>query len=423
MLCAGRGRQGNGPERVRLFVKNLRMVNRQLPTIVALGTTQTLAWASSYYLPAILADPISRDLGISSNWFFAAFSMSLVISGLLGPKVGREIDRVGGRMVLSGSNLIFAAGLALLGASTSWPLLLVAWLFLGVGMGLGLYDAAFGALGRIYGDNARSAITGITLIAGFASTVGWPLSAWGLESIGWRETCYAWAAAHVLIGLPLNLLLPAIKVIKRPDVPTIKPHIPIDRVMVLLSFAFAAAWTVTSAMAAHLPRIVETFGATPAQAIFAGAMIGPAQVAARLLEAGFLRRYHPIFSTRLACLTHPVGASVIALSGGGAVAAFAVLHGAGNGILTIARGTLPLAIFGPQNYAYRLGLIGAPSRICQALAPLGFGLLIEPLGHAIVLVSSLFSLSALVALMLLPALSTHAVPRTGVAPTEELKGL
>jgi MFS family permease len=179
--------------------------DRQLPIILALGTTQTLAWESSYYLPAILADPIARDLGISSNWFFAAFSASLVISGLLGPRVGRQIDLVGGRQVLSASNIILAAGLALLGASTSLWMLAGAWLLLGIGMGLGLYDAAFGTLGRIYGDNARRAITGITLIAGFASTVGWPLSSLGLETIGWRETCFAWAAAHILIGLPLNM--------------------------------------------------------------------------------------------------------------------------------------------------------------------------------------------------------------------------
>jgi MFS family permease len=179
--------------------------DRQLPIILALGTTQTLAWGSSYYLPAILADPISRDLGISSNWFFAAFSGSLVISGLLGPRVGRQIDRVGGRQVLSASNVILAGGLALLGASTSVWTMVAAWLLLGIGMGLGLYDAAFGALGRIYGDSARKAITGITLIAGFASTVGWPLSSFGLDAIGWRGTCFAWAAAHMLLGLPLNM--------------------------------------------------------------------------------------------------------------------------------------------------------------------------------------------------------------------------
>lgn len=379
------------------------MDRSRLGVVAALGTAQTLAWGSSYYLPAILADPIARDLGISSNWFFAAFSASLLISGLLGPRVGRQIDRVGGRQVLCASNLLLAAGLALLGASTSAWMMSAAWLLLGVGMGLGLYDAAFGALGRIYGSDARGAITGITLIAGFASTVGWPLSSLGLEMIGWRETCFMWAAAHIVIGLPLNLMLPRTE---RPVVargPAVKPHIPIDRTMVLLSFAFAAAWTVTSAMAAHLPHIVEAFGATPAQAVFAGMMIGPAQVAARIMEASLMGRFHPLLSTRLACLTHPIGAAVIGIFGGGAAAAFALLHGAGNGILTIARGTLPLAIFGPENYAYRLGLIGAPSRIAQALAPVMFGLLIGPLGKGVVIVSACLSLAALGALLLLPA--------------------
>jgi MFS family permease len=386
-----------------------------LGVITALGTAQTLAWGSSYYLPAILADPISRDLGISSTWFFAAFSVSLVISGLLGPRVGRQIDRVGGRQVLCASNLVLAAGLALLGTSASVWTMLGAWLLLGIGMGLGLYDAAFGALGRIYGSDARSAITGITLIAGFASTVGWPLSSLGLETVGWRETCYAWAAAHIVIGLPLNLMLPRTVQSASSSRPVLKPHIPIDRTTMMLSFAFAAAWTVTSAMAAHLPRIVEAFGATTAQAVLAGMMIGPAQVAARVLEAGFLSRFHPLVSTRLACLTHPIGAAVIGVFGGSAAAGFALLHGAGNGILTIARGTLPLAIFGPENYAYRLGLIGAPSRICQALAPLAFGLLIDPLGRGVVVVSAGLSLAALFALLLLPQTRTEGLPSSSAA--------
>src|SRR6202007_3217837 len=178
---------------------------RRFGVIAALGSAQTLAWGSSYYLPAILGEPIAKDLGISSNWFFAAFSGSLVISGLLGPRVGRQIDRVGGRQVLCASNIVLAAGLALLGTSFSLWTMSAAWLLLGIGMGLGLYDAAFGALGRIYGHDARSAITGITLIAGFSSTVAWPLSSLGLEIIGWRDTCYAWALTHIVLGLPLNL--------------------------------------------------------------------------------------------------------------------------------------------------------------------------------------------------------------------------
>lgn len=379
------------------------MSPRPLPLILALGTTQTLAWASSMYLPAILADPIAHDLGVSANWVFAAFSASLVLSALLGPRIGRQIDLVGGRSVLSLSNLVLAAGLVLLGFATSIPVLVMAWLVLGIGMGAGLYDAAFAALGRIYGNAARRSITGITLLAGFASTVGWPLSAWGLETIGWRNTCFAWAAAHILIGLPLNwLMLPAVKGAKAAATTAVKPQIAIDRTMILLAFVFAAAWTVTGAMAAHLPRILEAAGATASQAVFAGALIGPAQVLARIFEASFLSRFHPLVSTRLACITHPIGAVVLALAGGGAASLFAIFHGTGNGILTIARGTLPLAIFGPKDYGYRLGVVGAPARMAQAAAPLLFGLLIDTMGSRVLIVSSALSLLALLALFLVP---------------------
>jgi MFS family permease len=377
-------------------------VSRRLPVILALGTAQTLAWASSVYLPAILADPIAHDLGISANWIFGAYSGALVIAGLLGPRIGRQIDRIGGRPVLSLSNLMLAGGLVLLGFTQSIPILLAAWLLLGIGMGYGLYDAAFGTLGRIYGEKARGAITGITLMAGFASTIGWPLSAYGLAHIGWRETCFAWAAAHIVIGLPLNLLLPPVSTAKGAAEDTAKPQIPIDRTMVLLALAFALVWIVTGAMAAQFPRILEAAGATHLEAIAAGALIGPAQVLARVLEIGFLSRYHPIVSAKLAFVMHPLGALIVALTGGAVGASvFAIFHGAGNGVITIARGTLPLSIYGPKNYAYRLGLLGAPARMAQAPAPLLFGFLIDWMGSRVLIVSSALSLVALGALFLL----------------------
>lgn len=380
------------------------MSQRQLPIILALGTTQTLAWASSYYLPALLADPMAHDLGISTNWIFGAFSASLVIAAMLGPRIGRQIDLVGGRQVLSASNLTIAAGLVLLGFSQSVAVMAFAWLVLGIGMAMGLYDAAFAALGRIYGTEARGSITGITLMAGFASTVGWPLTAWGLAHFGWRETCFAWAAANILIGLPLNfVMLPAIKGARQAAATAEKPHVPLDRTMILLAFVFAAVWTVTGAMAVHFPRILEATGATHIEAIAAGALIGPAQVIARILEASVLSRFHPLWSTRLACLTHPIGAAVVAIFGAPAASAFALLHGSGNGILTIARGTLPLSIFGPKDFGYRLGIIGAPARMAQAVAPLAFGLLIDVMGAKVLMVSSALSLSALAALFLIRA--------------------
>src|SRR5215475_3346513 len=108
------------------------MSGRQLPLILALGTSQTLAWASSVYLPAILADPVAHDLRVSANWIFGACSAALAVAAVLGPWVGRQIDRVGGRPVLSLSNLTLAAGLVLLGFAQSIPVLIVAWLVLGI---------------------------------------------------------------------------------------------------------------------------------------------------------------------------------------------------------------------------------------------------------------------------------------------------
>lgn len=372
----------------------------RLATVLVLGTTQTLAWASSYYLPAILGEPIARELGIPPFELFGAFSGALLIAAVLGPRIGRTIDAFGGRGVLSGSNAALACGLILLGSAHSHWALAAAWLFMGLGMGLGLYDAAFAALGRIYGTAARGSITGITLIAGFASTVGWPLSALGYSHLGWRDTCFAWAAAHVLIGLPLNFfLLPRARPANEPG-KAADPDLAWDRNMWLLAAAFALAWTVTSAMAAHMPRLLESGGATPAQAIAAGMLIGPAQVAARILEALVLRRAHPLLSARLAATTHPLGAGLVALVGaaGAPALAFAALHGFGNGILTIARGTVPLAIYGSNNYGYRLGLLGAPARIAQALSPLLFALLVDRWGILTLALSSALSLVALAAL-------------------------
>src|SRR6185437_15655253 len=145
----------------------------------------------------------------------------------------------------------------------------------------------------------------------------------------------------------------------------------------ILAFVFAAAWFVTGAMAAHLPRLLQSAGATPAAAIAAAALVGPAQVAARLLEFGLLRRLHPLSSARLAATLHPLGAALLTVAGAPAAIGFALLHGAGNGMLTIAKGTLPLALFGPGGYGLRNGILSAPARVAQAAAPLLFGLLLD----------------------------------------------
>jgi len=357
--------------------------------VLRLGTAQTLAWASSYYLPAMLAQPMARQFGLAPGWVFGAFSLALVVSALVGPQAGRLIDRHGGRPVLAASSLLFALALSVLALAPSGAVLLLGWALLGLAMGGGLYEAAFAALVYLKGPQARSAITGITLIAGFASTVGWPLSAWIEQTQGWRAAVGSWAALHLLLGLPLNLSLPrghtrpahspaatpaALPAAAPPSPP------PPGRELVLLAYVFAATWFISTAIAVHLPTLLMASGATLAAAVAAGALVGPAQVGGRVLEFLGLRRLHPLVSARWAAAAHPLGALALLLLGPAAAPAFALLHGAGNGILTIAKGTLPLALFGAAGYGQRQGWLMLPARLAQALAPLAFGLALQAWG-------------------------------------------
>ena len=373
--------------------------------VIALGVAQTLAWGSTYYLPAILANAMAAELGITTAWIFTAFSVGLLLSAFLGPAAGRLIDVHGGRRVLPVSNLVFAAGLALLGFSSGMTSLFVAWLVIGIGMSAGLYEAAFSTLAGIYGRDARRSITGITLIAGFASTVCWPLSAYMDVTIGWRATCFVWAAAHVVIGLPINLLLPPGRPQEKKSEAAASPaDVQRGRLLVMagLSFVFAAAWFGSTAMAAHLPRVLQESGASLAAAVAAAALVGPAQVAARLLEFWLMRRLHPIVSARVASLAHPIGAVGLITVGAPAASTFAFVHGAGNGVMTIAIGTLPLALFGAAGYGLRQGLLMAPARLFSASAPFLFDLLLVRYGTSALVVTSGLGLAAFTVLMLLP---------------------
>ncbi|AOB32293.1 hypothetical protein AKI39_18555 [Bordetella sp. H567] len=384
-------------------------LSHRISVVAALGTTQTLAWASSYYLPAVLSVPMARDLGIGVPTVFAAFSFALLISALLGPYSGRAIDRWGGRPVLIATNLIFALGLFWLGSVHSPFGLFAAWAVLGIGMGSGLYEAAFASLVRLYGQSSRGAISGITLIAGFASTVGWPLTSFLQVEFGWREACHAWAALHLILALPLNYLLPS------PSPSAAAEHAPRARPAenptparttwpsVVLAVVFAITWFISTALAAHLPRLLMGAGATFAAAVAAGALMGPAQVGARILEFGLLRKVHPLLSARLATVAHPVGALLLLFFGAPLASVFVILHGAGNGILTIAKGTLPLVLFGSQGYGARQGMLMVPARIAQALAPWLFGLCLDQWGDGALWVSATLSAIGFAALLTLNA--------------------
>ncbi len=396
-------------------------------TVANLGLAQTVAWASSYYLPAMLATPMAADLGVTSATVFAAFSLALLVSALLGPAAGRAIDRHGGRPVLMASNLVFALGLCAMSQAQGQLGLFAAWLLMGLAMGSGLYEAAFATVVRLHGRDARQAITGITLIAGFVRTVGWHLTTLLEQHGGWRGACLAWAGLHLLIALPLNWRLPGL--------PGLHQHASADaeatapqadrargsatsasatqqararRATALLALVFAIMGFAGTAMAAHLPRLLQAHGSSVAAAVAVGALIGPAQVGARLLEYGLLRRAHPLWVARVAAAMHPMGALALLALGPPAALCFGLLHGAGNGILTIVKGTLPLALFGPQGYGQRMGVLMAPARVAQALAPWLFGLCLDQFGAGSLWLSAALGALAVAALMLVPKPSTAA---------------
>lgn len=398
----------------------------QFGVVLRLGSTQTLAWASSYYLPALLAAPLAAELGMAVTQVFAAFTLALVISALVGPAAGRAIDRHGGRAVLLLTNLLFAAGLAALGLAQAGWQVWAAWCVIGVAMGSGLYDAAFATLVRLYPVSARNAITGITLIAGFASTVGWPLTQWGLDTLGWRGTCLGWAALHLVLGLPLHSRLPRGRVEEAPPVRAESaPSAPAgsgtpaqapagNGVAIVLAAVFAIAWFTSTAMAAHLPLLLQAQGLSASTALGAAMLVGPAQVAGRLLEFGLLRRAHPLLSSRFATAGHPLGVLLLALGGPWGAVLFALMHGMGNGILTIAKGTLPLVVFGASGYGERQGWLMAPARVSQAFAPVLFGLAMAHWGgHALWLTAGL----GLLALALLQGLALHMARRANASVT------
>lgn len=177
--------------------------------------------------------------------------------------------------------------------------------------------------------------------------------------------------------------------------------------MVLLGYVFAVTWFISTAMAAHLPAMLQLAGASATAAIAAAALVGPAQVAARLFEFALMRRTHPLLSARLATLAHPLGAAVLLTFGAPVAALFTLIHGGGNGVLTIAKGTLPLAIFGPAGYGFRQGLLSGPARIGQAAAPLVFGLALDGFGPDALILTALLGLSGYAAMLALGRGKVH----------------
>lgn len=384
------------------------MAKHSLRLTVQLGITQTIGYASSYYLPAILAVPISASVGISFEQFFLFLAAASLISAFLGPRLGKLIDGFGGRLVLPISSVVFAAGLVLMASATTPLVLLLAWLVLGIAMAAGLYDAAFASVVEIQGEDSRRTIAGITLIAGFASTIGWPITAFLETTIDWQASLLFWAAVHVLIGLPLHLLLPGFKKaerrarrIDRSEQDTTNHS---RALVVLMALMFALGGLTQVAVGTHLPGLLVSGGSEESFALLAATLLGPGQVLARLLQVAMPNTFTPVRVAIAALLLHPLGVLTWLAFGNSGVMIFVFLHGMGSGFLTVAAGVLPLYVFGSKNYGQRQGYIMAASKVLLAFAPLIFGALLVIIGAQALMLTVT---TALISLLLLWWLVSH----------------
>jgi MFS family permease len=347
--------------------------------VSVLGVTEILSWGALFYPPVLTVPLIAHDLGWSKSFAMGGFSASLFVGGVVSRYVGSTIDRLGGHVVMPFGSLIGAVGLVGLVMAQSALAYFAAWMVLGVAMACTLYDPAFATLGRIFGAAARAPITTLTLAGGFASTVSWPATHFLIDAVGWRGCYLVYAAVLAIVAAPLHAFAlprgyversaPAAPALAVKKSPTLLPaH---GLAFVLVATGFAAYAFVPSALSAQLLTIFQRFGLSPSTVVAIGMLFGPAQVLARICELSFARTLQPLWVARFAVGLLVTAFALLALVSFSAATAavFAIMYGMANGLLTIARGTVPLALFGASGYGRLVGRIGGPFLVVQSVAP------------------------------------------------------
>ncbi|HEV7439801.1 MAG TPA: MFS transporter [Methylobacterium sp.] len=380
---------------------------REMPTLAgnaALGLTQIILWGGSFFLIAVIAEPIVRSTGWPQGVVVVALSLAILVSALPSPWIGRLIRRHGGRPVLIAGTLIIAAGQVLLALSTSLPVFLLAWGVMGLGMAAALYDPLFAAIGQAYVASARGAMTQVAIASGFAITLCWPATSFLVDRVGWRGACLAYAALAVCVVAPLFAWA-----LPRQDKPAAAPlgtattgpaellakpfpaaHLPGERI---LSLTFTSAAIIMAAMSVQLLLLLQAKGLAASTAVALSALIGPAQVGARIVELAFGRSAHPRWALLIASGSVALGLLLLAVAPSLAWLAI-ILYGAGNGMRTVVRGTLPLALYGQHEYAAVMGRLARLPLFGQAVTPLACGYVSEWFGPD-VLLSLLLGIAAL----------------------------
>lgn len=365
---------------------------RLLHVVPLLGVAQIISWGTLYYSIGVLGTQMREAAGVSETFLFACFTASLLASGMLAPAIGRMIDARGGRMALALGSGCAIAALCVLGLVHGPVTLVIGWLLAGVAMAATLYDPAFATLNQLTHDHYRRAVTALTLFGGFASTVFWPLSHFLMETLGWRETLFVYAGLHALVCLPIHLvalrhahgrtLKPAMPMV--PTAPVVHTELERNPVPVAsaesaatfrwLALSFIGASFVVSVIGVHMIALLTATGLTQADAVLVGMLMGPMQVAGRLIEIGLLPKVR-IMHVGLAALGLIVLGVLLLIGAAGAPAAaiaFVIAYGCGNGILTIVRGTAPAEFIGRENFGALLGRLSRGSVIAKSVAPMLF---------------------------------------------------
>jgi len=378
--------------------------------VLVLGVTQIISWGTIFYTPVLIVPLIAAERQWSIAFTMGGFSVGLLTAGLVSPYVGRSIDRFGGHITMTVGSLVGALGLALIVRAANPIAYYVVWMVLGVAMAMNLYDSAFATLGRIFGAAARRPITALTLAGGFASTASWPATHVLLEAVGWRGTYLVYAALLAGISAPLHALaLPRSRAAA--DVPAHNESRPPAKVLpahgltfVLVASAFATYAFVPSGLSAHLLAIFGRSGIDAGTVVMIGALFGPAQVGARLIEFAFGRDLHPLWVARGALTALLCAFAMLALLGisAPAAAAFALMFGGANGLVTITRGAVPLALFGASGYGRLMGRLAGPFLLVQSAAPLVMAFVVERTSDPMALaLAAAFAAAALVCFVLI----------------------
>jgi len=373
--------------------------------VPVLGVTQILAWGALFYPPVLMVPLIAADRGWSLAFAMGGFSVGLLTAGLVAPTVGKMIDRHGGHVIMTIGSLAGAAGLLALVHAAQPVIYLAAWALIGAAMAASLYDPAFATLGRIFGAAARRPITVLTFMGGLASTASWPATHVLLGAYDWRGTYLVYAALLAFVAAPLHAFaLPRGRADpdERPpgQVAPSPVHLPASGWPFALVVGGLAAYAfVPSGLSAHLLAIFGRAGIDGGTVVAIGALFGPSQVAARLCEFAFAGGAHPLHLARFAFGLIVCAFLLLALAGisPALAAAFAIMFGVSNGLITIARGTVPLVLFGAAGYGRLIGRIAGPSLVIQSVAPLVMAFAAERLSDAAALgLASAFAVVAMI---------------------------